>query len=287
MIPKPPYTVGSLDTLLIRLAEPLPNQPIEGTYLVGPDGTINLGYSYGLVRVAGLTLDEVERVIRAQLRRAGLKDPQIAVGLAQLRGVQQARGEHLVRMDGTISLGSYGCVYIAGLTLAEAKVAVERHLGQYVLDPEITVDVLAYNSKHYYVITDGAGYGQQVFRFPITGNDTVLDAIRNIQGLPVVASKKRMWVARPAPANHECLQILPVDWRAIVEGGSTATNYQLFPGDRVFVSADRLIQIDNTLAKVLAPIERLLGFTLLTTSVIQSFRSNGNGNGVGFIAPLR
>ena len=83
---------------------------------------------------------------------------------------------------------------MAGLTLLQAKVAIERVLAQYVLDPEVTVDVRAYNSKDYFGITDGAGYGQQVYRFPITGNDTVLRAISFIQGLPVVARGARQAV---------------------------------------------------------------------------------------------
>jgi polysaccharide export outer membrane protein len=286
LIPKPPYTVAPLDVLLVRVAEPLPNQPIEGTYTVTPDGHINLGYSYGLVRVAGLTLEDVELAIRRQVGRV-LNKPQVAVGLAQYRGVQLVRGEHLVRQDGTISLGSYGCVFVTGLTLPQVKVAIERHLSQYVVDPEINVDVLAYNSKVYYVITDGAGYGQQVYRMPITGNETVLDAIGNIQGLPAVASKKKIWVARPAPADHACLQILPVDWRAITEGGATATNYQIFPGDRVFVGPDPWIRLDNVMAKLLAPVERVLGITLLGSSVYNNFRHNGNGTSTAFIAPIR
>jgi len=288
MIPRPPYVIQALDVLLVRVAEPLPNRPIEGTYTVAPDGTINLGYSYGVVRVGGLTLDEAERAIRAQLGRV-LKDPQVAVGLAQYRGVQQVRGQHLVRMDGTIGLGSYGCVYVAGLTLAQVKVAVERHLSQYVLDPEVTVDVLAYNSKAFYIIADGAGYGQQVYRLPITGSDTVLSAISSIYGLPVVASKKYIWVARPTPAHHQCVQILPVDWRAITQAGSTATNYQLFPGDRIYIKSDPLIHADNMIAKFLAPIERILGFTLLGAYTVRAFsNNNNNGNtGAAFIAPLR
>lgn len=288
LVPRGPYTISPLDVLLIRVAEPLPNQPIDGTYTVTPDGTINLGYNYGLVRVAGLTLEDTERAIRGQLARV-LKDPQVAVGLAQFRGVQQTRGEHLVRPDGTINLGSYGCVYIAGLTLQQAKVAIERHLSQYLQDPEISVDVFAYNSKVYYVITDGAGFGMQVFRFPVTGNETVLDAITNIQGLPAVASSKKIWVARPAPAQHHCAQILPVDWAAIVQGGVTSTNYQLFPGDRVYVQSDSWIRFDNMMAKVLAPFERLLGITFLTSSTIQNFRNNNNSGGgnIGFVAPLR
>lgn len=311
MIPKAPYVISPLDLLQIRLAGPRVDQrpdqagdggaaaaaaarsghpPIDGQFLVGPDGSVNLGEFYGVVRLSGLTLTEAEQVIRIQVKRAGVNRPELFVGLAQLRGVQQARGEHLVRQDGTISLGTYGCVYVAGLTLAQVKVAIERHLSQYVQDPEVTVDVFAYNSKYYYVITDGAGYGQQVYRFPVVGKETVLDAINNIGGIPIVGSPRKIWVARPAPPEAECTQILPVDWLAITQGGATATNYQLFPGDRVYVSSDPFIKADNVLGKVLAPIERMMGALLLGTTVANSFRNNGNngGNsGVGFIAPLR
>ena len=123
--------------------------------------------------------------------------PQVSVSLAQFRGMQQIRGEHLVRPDGTITLGTYGSVYVAGMTLGQIKWVVEQHLSEYLQDPQVAVDVFAYNSKVYYVIFDGAGYGMQVFRLPITGNETVLDAVSRVNGLAAVASKRRLWLARP------------------------------------------------------------------------------------------
>ena len=72
--------------------------------------------------------------------------------------------------------------------------------------------------------------------------------------------------------------MLPVDWNALTQGGSTCTNYQLFPGDRIYIRADPLIQLDNIIAKVVSPIERLFGVTLLGSATVNSFRRNGNGN---------
>jgi polysaccharide export outer membrane protein len=278
MIPRSPYTVQALDVLLLRATGTLPNQPIEGAYTVTPDGRINLGFSYGSCQVSGLGMDQVEQTVRTHLSKT-LGNPQVSVSLGQFHGVQQVRGEHLVKADGTISLGTYGSVYVTGMTLDQAKTTVETHLRKYVQDPQVSVDVYGFNSKTYYVIADGGGYGQIVLRFPITGKETVLDAIGQIQGLPAVSSQRRIWVARPAPANHCCLQILPVDWRAIVQGGSTATNYQLFPGDRVYVKADCLITVDNWLAKALAPVERLFGITLLGAATVQTIRNDHFNNG--------
>ncbi|MBI3411670.1 MAG: polysaccharide biosynthesis/export family protein [Planctomycetes bacterium] len=282
LVPRPPYKVEPLEILFINVTDTLPNQPISGAFVVSPEGTVSLGFNYGSVRVSGMTLDQIQNAVRTHLANI-LRNAQVTIALAQFRGFQQIRGEHLVRQDGTISLGTYGSVYVAGMSLEQTKCAIENHLAAYLLNPQVAVDVFAYNSKVYYVIIDGGGFGQQVFRLPITGNETVLDAISQVQGLAPVSSKHRIWLARPSPVHANCNQVLPVDWNAITQGGSTPTNYQIFPGDRVYVSANRLIQFDNYLSQLLAPVERVLGVTLLGTQTFQSFRNNGNNN--AFIVP--
>ncbi len=93
-------------------------------------------------------------------------------------------------------------------------------------------------------------------------------------------------MARPGPANSGHDQILPVDWAAITRNGSTATNYQLLPGDRVYVAQDPLASVDVTLARVFAPVERVFGITLFGNSVIQNLR-NPNGTGIGGTGGIR
>src|SRR5262249_34788885 len=56
LIPRPPHRIEPLYVLILQVTETLPNQPIAGLYPVQPDGTIALGFTYGVVRVAGLTL---------------------------------------------------------------------------------------------------------------------------------------------------------------------------------------------------------------------------------------
>ncbi len=211
-------------------------------------------------------------------------------------GAMPITGPHLVRPDGSVGLGAIGSVFVAGLTLADAKERIAAAIfSQRRSGPEkekegrkaptlddiragLKVDVQAYNSKFYYVVTDGAGYGAQVFKVPCTGNEMVLDAIAQVQGLPAVSSPKKIWIARATPHGGHA-NILPVDFHGIVMAGSASTNYQLFPGDRLFVHSDPRIRADTHIAKVLAPIERILGVTLLGSSVVNSIRNrNGNGN---------
>ncbi len=190
---------------------------------------------------------------------------------------QPIRGQHLVRPDGTVNMGIYGSVFVGGMTLEQAKEAIARLLALRIQKPDLlslNVDVLAYNSKFYYIITDGGGYGEQVIRLPITGSETVLDGISQIYGLPAVASKKHIWVARRSSENSP-EQVLPVDWIGLSQRGSSATNYQILPGDRIYVNSDRWIRFDSGLAKRLSPFERILGITLLGSETVNSIRGRG------------
>jgi polysaccharide export outer membrane protein len=227
-----------------------------------------------------LTVDRAQAAIVDYLSSVVKGELNVGVTLVQMRATQNVRGEHLVRPDGTISLGMHGSVFVAGMTMGQVKAVVETYLAAYLVNPQISVDVFAYNSRKIYIIADGAGYGQQVIALPATGNETVLDAIARVQGLPAVASLKKIWVARPSPAGNPCSQVLPVDWQAITQAGRTETNYQLLPGDRIYISSNCLITAYNYIDMMIAPIERVLGATLLGSSVYQSLRGTNNGTGV-------
>jgi len=269
VVPKPPFRIQSFDTLQVIVEGTLLEQPINGLYVVEPGGMLDLGPSYGKVMVGGQSLEEAQDAVFRHLKRV-LREPQVSLTLAQAAGQQQISGEHLVGPDGTINLGTYGTVYVTGMTLETAKGAIEKQLSKHLDAPLVSVDVFSYNSKVYYVITEGAGFGDNVARFPITGNETVLDAVAEINGLSRLSSKD-IWIARPAPSGVGCDQVLPVDIEAIMKGGSTATNYQLLPGDRVFIAQDHMIAFGSLIGKITDPFERIFGFALLGAQTIQTY----------------
>jgi polysaccharide export outer membrane protein len=278
IIPKAPFKIEPLDVLQVQVDGTGAYQTINNLYLVEPGGTLNLGPGYGKVKVGDLSLEEATEAVTKHLKRI-LKDPQVSLTLNESGGQQQVSGEHLVGPDGTINLGTYGNVYISGLTKDEARAKIEEHLKQFLEAPLVSVDVFAYNSKVYYVITEGAGFGDQIQRFPVTGNETVLDAVSQINGLSRLSSKN-IWIARPAPSG--CDQILPVRWDEIVKGAGTCTNYQVLPGDRVFIQQDHMIALDSFIAKIQQPIERIMGTTLLSFQTVQTGQTfPGGPNNIG------
>ncbi len=282
-----PVHVG--ETLLVQVNRTIPLSQVEepvsaqfktinGMYVIGSDGYLNLGPEYGKVLAADLPLEEIQNRVDSHLRQL-LTNPQVLVTLPSPQNRQFVAGPHLVRPDGTVGLGIYGNVYLTGLTLQQARVELEQHLSQYIYRPEISIDVLAYNSKVYYVITDGGGAGEQVYRIPATGNETVLDAVAGINGLPPVASKGSIWIARPSPNQGAPDQVLTVDWNAIAQGAQTGTNYQILPGDRLYVKASPLVTFDTKLGRFIAPVERLLGITILGNGTVRSLQGKSlSGN---------
>jgi polysaccharide export outer membrane protein len=266
IVPGAAYRLRTMDTLAINVGGTLPDDPIDGVFPVEPGGMVCLGASYGRVKVSRMATAQAQAAIREHLLQY-IKSPSVTLSLASTGTTEQIAGQHLVAPDGRVTLGSYGRIQMVGLTMEEAKRTIEAHLSQWLEDPEVVVDVFGYNSKIYYVITQGAGLGDNVYSFPITGNETVLDALAQINGLTQVSSK-RIWIARPGKGHDGCGQLFPVDWQGITEMGNAATNYQVLPGDRVYVAEDRLIAFDNHLARIIAPFERLMGFTLLGTQTV-------------------
>ncbi len=62
-----------------------------------------------------------------------------------------------------------------------------------------------------------------------------------------------------------------------------STNYQILPGDRIYVKADDLITIDTFVAKVTAPLERIMGFVLLGNGTVRAVQyGHRNNSGGGF-----
>ena len=288
MVPKPPYYLQSSDGIGIS-DYGLDDEEfrIAGQYRIQPGGTIILPLPIGAINVAGLTCEDAGEVIAQKVaKELGLtntSDIGVTVELLYPSGLQPVSGQHVVGPDGRIILGIYGSVHVAGLTLTEAKEAIEFQLAKKLEDPEVAVDIYSYNTKRYYVVMQGAGFGDKIGKFSFTGNETVLDAISDINGMDRVSSK-RVWIARPSPMNDNVADILIVDWQGITANASWQTNYQLMDGDRIFIEEDKLVAFDTKLSKFTAPLERIMGFALLGAQTTTRFSGDvlqGGGDRMG------
>jgi protein involved in polysaccharide export with SLBB domain len=147
-------------------------------------------------------------------------------------------GEQTVRLDGSIDLGKYGRLFVAGQTLEQIEVdvaaaveAVELH------HVRINVRLAKPADDVYYVLGEVNAPGAYL----LSGHETVLDAIAAAKGLTEHASPCRMQLTRLTPSQSGQTEI-PICYRQIVQSGGAAGNLQLMPGDRIFVPQRSIVE---------------------------------------------
>lgn len=161
----------------------------------------------------------------------------LLVSPADLDSPVRFPGEQPVLPDGMIELGKYGRLQVMGMTVPEIETRVRSAVQAQAKDAGfISVRLVARQSKVYYVIGEVNSPGA----FQSQGRETVLDAILQAGGLTPSASRNNIILSRPTRPNCPRI-VLPVCWTNIVQLGDTATNYQIVPGDRVFVPTRGLL----------------------------------------------
>lgn len=147
--------------------------------------------------------------------------------------------------DGSVDLGEFGRVVVAGLTPEMAEALIEDTINIAIRnrprddkddadadDDPVRINVRVLDQVHrYYVLGEVNSPGS----YPLDGNESVLDGILAAGGLTDEASPCQILLARPTQPNS-CRLTLPVCYREITQLGDTTTNYQLRPGDRIFVA---------------------------------------------------
>ncbi len=147
-------------------------------------------------------------------------------------------GDQPVMPDGTINLGRYGQIQVAGKTVEEIGTAVRGYVEAQAKDPKekeigpIVVRIVTRVSKVYYVLGEVNAPGA----FTLNGRETVLDGLLAAGGLTDKGSRRDIILSRPTRPDS-CRVVLPICYREIVQLGDTSTNYQLLPGDRIFVAS--------------------------------------------------
>ena len=160
--------------------------------------------------------------------------------------------DQTVAPDGTIDLGRFGRPAVAGLTPEAVEALVDRRVDLVLaqnpvgadgaeLDVEelradglleVNVRLIDPAGSVYYVLGAVAAPGV----YPLAGRETVLDAILTAGGLADNAKRCDIVLTRPS-VPHDCRTVLPVCYDNLVQTGDSATNYQILPGDRIFVPA--------------------------------------------------
>ncbi len=171
----------------------------------------------------------------------------LLVQVADFDSAVRLPGDQPVLPDGTIELGKYGRPVVSGKTVPEIEATVTRlvNAGEQAAAKEkgkaepvtVTVRLIGRQSKVFYVLGEVNAPGA----YPLAGRETVLDGLMVAGGLTRQANDRQIIVSRPTQPDG-CRVVLPVCYNQIVQLGDTASNYQLQPGDRIYVPSSGMLE---------------------------------------------
>jgi len=140
--------------------------------------------------------------------------------------------------DGNIELGEYGRLIVTGKTPATIEAEVRKIVKvKEKKEIAITVRLIGRQSKVFYVLGEVNSPGS----YPLSGRETVLDGLMAAGGLTRQAQERKLILVRPSQPDG-CQEVLPVCYPQIVQLGDTTTNYQLRPGDRIYVPSQSTLE---------------------------------------------
>lgn len=198
-------------------------------------------------RVAAVNPAPLPRELNKSVLPAYVLEPgdTLAVEPTELDSPVRLPGNQPILPDGTIDLGQYGRPVVAGRTVQQAEVEVRRLVAAHEKAGAVTAEKTdKVNKADYGVLVRLVGRESKVYyvfgevnsprAYPLAGRETVLDGIVTAGGITRQADTTKIVLSRPSQPDG-CRVVLPVCYNDIVQLGDTSTNYQLQPGDRIYL----------------------------------------------------
>jgi polysaccharide export outer membrane protein len=133
---------------------------------------------------------------------------------------------HLVRSDGKVTMPLLGDIQAAGLTPERLKAQITQALSEQILKPEVTVTVMAVNSRKFYISGEVNKSGVFSLAVPVR----VFDGLNMAGGFRDFAKTTDILIIR---ANGK--EILHFNYKDYIKGKHTEKNILLENGDSIIV----------------------------------------------------
>ena len=194
-------------------------------------------------------LREHEHEVSAIEYRIGIPD---TVGISAPRILEIDGETQQIQPDGKINLRLLGEIKVVGMTAKEIAAKLEVLLGRFYVDPKVSVRIVGYRSKVFYVHGQADAPGPR----PYTGRDTLIDAVLDA-GVGFMSWTSRVSVTRPSHDGTPA-QTLLVDIDKMLKTGDWSENILLEPDDIVFIPPTPLAWVGQRVQEVLYPVRPVI-----------------------------
>lgn len=172
-------------------------------------------------------------------------------------------GRYNINSEGKIEYKFIGDVEVSGLTKAQFHEKLTGILSEYIIEPEVNVQIVQYLSKVYYVI----GEVNRPGKFYMNGDSvTVLDAIM-AAGLPNqgAATRKCRLIT---PNDNGKRGIAYVNVYELLYGGNLKFNVQMNPGDVLYVPSTVVAKVIKIISPVTNAVSQAAGSAAAGASMV-------------------
>lgn len=161
----------------------------------------------------------------------------------------EVSGQYIINSEGNIQYEFVGDVNVSGLTKEEVRKALAEKLSAYIIDPEITVKIVGYNSKIIYVVGEVGRPGKIYMQGDtMTVHEALVEA-----GLPLLSAKTGAGrVITPSNTGNPVIRKVNVE--KLLYHGDLRENLVMQPGDTLYVPPTFLAKTMRAIQPVAAPI---------------------------------
>lgn len=153
-----------------------------------------------------------------------------------------------IRKDGKVHMPIIGELEASGLTLTDFETNLRSRAATFIIDPQVSVEILQYASQKFYILGEVPRPGA----FPVDGDTTLLEGVGLAGGIPQNADLESATVVRGG-------KLLPISLADMLRRGDVSRNVFLRDGDVVFVPdnvAKKVHVLGEVQQPMTVPIER-------------------------------
>jgi polysaccharide export outer membrane protein len=169
-----------------------------------------------------------------------------------VRPAPEITREIVVRPDGRISFDLIGDVDVRGRTVEQVRQEIAQRLKEFIVQPDVTVELAKSESRTYFVFGEVARPGA----YPLIGEVTALRALGSAGGPTRFAAQDDARLVRPSPEGQ---LVYGVRFEQMTQAGFGQTNYMLQPGDVIYVPPHGFAKVGYALGVVFFPLQQILG----------------------------
>lgn len=148
---------------------------------------------------------------------------------------------YVVRPDGNMDMPLIGNVRCQGKTVPQVVAEITNRLAEYIIDPQVTINVTKLGTTRVYVL----GEARQQGLYELEKSHTLLDAVARAGGFTQKSTKRKVYVVRQGLNNF----VTKVNVLDILKKGAKS-NIELQEGDCVYISSNHKMGLSTILSAI-------------------------------------